>query len=422
MKHLIKRKDGQFVIIAAVIVAMMMISLSVLLHEAATYYTHEPWDEYVGLIGNIQLNFNRLMEISLANYTLNETTTILDQSLSQWKNDLGEIYPGQGVYVDYTLIGTGLSKTWGTNSAYSSATAQLCVDINSIGLKGYQINGQVSLNVKVQPQPGFDQIELIITREDNVLVYGLTVANFVIESTPPLSIIRVDEHYDESNVLVYTITCSDTIPSEYTLTVCDPRGITLECGPSSEPPSPTQSPTPSPSPSSSPTPSPSPTPTPGPSQTISLYPMEAGSRSQLRKNGDNKNWKCVDEQSLDSDNTYVNTFSTSYRTDTYATQDSIITNGTINFVVVHVTCRYTWVGTGGETCTVLSVGGTSYSGSNVQLTSSYERTSTTYLANPAGGNWTWSAINSLQCGVSLRAAGGAEARCTQVLIEVNYTP
>jgi hypothetical protein len=424
MRRLMKRKDGQFVIIAAVIVAMMMISLSVLLNEAATYYTHEPWDEYVGLIGNLKIDFRRLMEISLANYTKNQTVSILDQNLGRWQDDLSEIYPGQGIHVDYVLSGTGLSKVWGCRSSYSKADAELSVDISSIGLKGYQIDGEVSLNVEVQPvDPGSDQVELRITRENSALVYGLVIDNFAIASNPPVNITRVDEHYDEANVLVYTITCDSVIPDDFTVGLWDQRGIAVSCGPSETPASPTPPPTPSPTPSPTPTttPEPSPTPTPPPSQTLRLYPSSDGSFSDLRKNGANKNWKCVDDDPYDADTTYVNTFSTTYRTDTYVVQDADI-NGTINFVRVYVTCRYTWVGTGGETCTVLRISGASYAGSNIPLTTEYQSTSTLYFNNPAGGAWTWADVNNLQCGVSLRAAGGAEARCTQVCVEVNYTP
>ncbi len=414
MKSIIKRKDGQFVIIAALLVAIMMISLTTLLHEAATYYTHEPWDEYVGLIGNVELSFTRLLEISLANYTQNQTLTILNDNLAQWQNDLPQIYPGRGVYVDYVLTDEdGLDESWATVSSFSRASADLFIDISSIGLSGYSISSEVSLNVEVQIiGPESDQVELVITRENNVLVDGLGIDNFAILSDPSREIIRVDDHYNETNVLVYTITCDGVIPGDFLIEVQDKRGVKVVCGPDEALPPP---------PSPSPTPEPTTTPTPPLLETHTLYPIEDGYLKDLRKNGANKNWNCVnDYPTHDGDDTFVNTFSTVYESDTYYVNHSSY-SGTIDSVTVYVTCRYTW-GTGGEACTVLRVSGSYYYGADVILTSGYQTSSTTYATNPAGGDWTWAAIEELQCGVSLRGAGGGEARCTQVYVVVRYTP
>ena len=57
-------------------VAIMIITIGTLIHRATTYYKHEPWEEYLTLIGNIEVNSHRLVELSLTNYTqpLFETT------------------------------------------------------------------------------------------------------------------------------------------------------------------------------------------------------------------------------------------------------------------------------------------------------------------------------------------------------------
>jgi hypothetical protein len=115
----------------------------------------------------------------------------------------------------------------------------------------------------------------------------------------------------------------------------------------------------------------------------------------------------------------------SFTIDTYATEDASV-SGTINSVTVWIRARH-YLGGGdtstGYACTVLRSGTTNYQGDSITLTNSYNVYSTVYYTNPAGGAWTWSAINALQCGVGLtRTSGGGEARCTQVWIEVNYTP
>ena len=69
MRRLIVQKRGQFVIIAVLMIALMIISIAPLLHRTVTYYKHEPWEEYLALIGSIELNSERLVTLSPVSYT-----------------------------------------------------------------------------------------------------------------------------------------------------------------------------------------------------------------------------------------------------------------------------------------------------------------------------------------------------------------
>ena len=69
MRKLIRNKKGQFVIIAFLLMAIMIISMGAIIHRAGTYYKHEPWEEYLTLISDIEVNSRRLVELSLVNYT-----------------------------------------------------------------------------------------------------------------------------------------------------------------------------------------------------------------------------------------------------------------------------------------------------------------------------------------------------------------
>lgn len=56
--------------------------------------------------------------------------------------------------------------------------------------------------------------------------------------------------------------------------------------------------------------------------------------------------------------------------------------------------------------------------------SSWETVSEEWAVNPADSEaWEWADIDALQIGVSIvRGAAGTEAQCTQVYVEVDYTP
>ena len=160
------------------------------------------------------------------------------------------------------------------------------------------------------------------------------------------------------------------------------------------------------------------------STTIKLFPMGDGNYRDLSYFGDTRNWRCVDEQTADDDTTYVyrSSSSSNYIRDTYATQDTSA-SGTINSVTIYIRCRYSGGSATPNARTVVRISGTDYVGTDIILTTSWATYSTTYTTNPAGGAWTWAAINALECGVDLRRTiGGGEVRCTQVYIEVNYTP
>jgi hypothetical protein len=169
----------------------------------------------------------------------------------------------------------------------------------------------------------------------------------------------------------------------------------------------------------------------GQAQTLTLRPENSGSTTQLSRYGDSiANWRCVDDiGSGDGSSTYVyDADQGDYDTDTYNTQNHGSATGIINNVTVYIRC----IRSGSTACygkAAIRVGSTNYYGTENTLSSSWTVYSATFNTNPAGGIWgtNWDAIDSLQCGVSLNSGdtyGGTTsyARCTQVWVEVNYTP
>jgi hypothetical protein len=130
-------------------------------------------------------------------------------------------------------------------------------------------------------------------------------------------------------------------------------------------------------------------------------------------------WDKVDEVSPDEDATYVYNFD-DYLRDLYNLGAPGVT-GTINWVQVWVRCRYE--SAQGYAKTAIKTNGVAYDGSEVAVGSSYADYGTQYNTNPQTGSaWTWTQINALQAGVSLKGAGkGAGAHCTQVYVIIDYT-
>ena len=119
------------------------------------------------------------------------------------------------------------------------------------------------------------------------------------------------------------------------------------------------------------------------------------------------------ETNSDCDSTYVYTDHSSELSDIYTAQNSGITTGTIQRITVHVMAR---VSDGsGIVREYIRISGTDYSNPNTHsLTRNYSEYEHA---------WTWSDIDSLECGVGLSQSGSSgSARCTQVWVVVSYFP
>ncbi|MEM3551299.1 MAG: hypothetical protein QXV01_09450, partial [Candidatus Bathyarchaeia archaeon] len=205
MKKLLKGRNGQFVIIAVLMIAIMIISIGALMHRAVTYYRHEPWEEYLALIGNIELNSKRLVELSLANYSFTLNQDILKSNLEKWSVDVSKIYLGRGVTLNYSLAsgyynvyGTpiyynlGLNHSWWKPNSFTAANATFTLDIASIGLQAYKFTAKTSLKLmnaskltrmavkSSEPTRYIYTINVTVTDENNNPITSLRKENFII--------------------------------------------------------------------------------------------------------------------------------------------------------------------------------------------------------------------------------------------------
>jgi hypothetical protein len=141
-------------------------------------------------------------------------------------------------------------------------------------------------------------------------------------------------------------------------------------------------------------------------------------------------WDKVDEASSDGDSTYVETSNWEFLEDLYNIGNHSTGSGTINYVRVYMVAKATGTRIDRESVYVqIKTNGTEYDGSLEWLTTSYATYSYQWNDNPQSGNpWTWDEVDNLQAGVGLRAPTGSGgpagrySRCTQVYVEVNYTP
>lgn len=211
-----REKRGQFVIIAVMLIAIMIVSIGALMHGAITYYKHEPWQEYSTLVGDIEINSRRIVELSLATYTNPpKDGSILKYNLEKWQDDLQVIYPSSGISLNAFDYALGLSP----DSSKPAANAVFALNISSIGLKGYTFSVEAFLELKIGSASTPYNLTATVTSETGEPVKGLGRDNFRINGTAPTAVTPVYE----GNTLVYKIVCHANSLS--LVEVWDQRGI-----------------------------------------------------------------------------------------------------------------------------------------------------------------------------------------------------
>jgi len=241
MKTLLNQNKGQFVIIASLMIALMIVSIGFLMHKTVTYYKHEPWEEYLTILDSIKLGSRRIVEISLANYTQTQDNTILLLNLQQWSRDIQKIFPGYGVSLNYSLANTtynvlgttinyslGLNTTWQQRASHSIANATFTLNVTAIGLTGYKYAITTLLNLTILDVNTVDnEITVIVKKENEIPVNDLDASNFQVLNSngTSINISSVSSNYDETYALVYIIKCEEQLTTPLTVNVWDSRGI-----------------------------------------------------------------------------------------------------------------------------------------------------------------------------------------------------
>jgi len=242
-----KHRKGQFIIIAVLMIAIMMISLGGVLYSAVTYYKRERWEEYLGIIDHVKIGCSRLVEIGLANYTLTLNNTILRDNLIQWQSDLKKVYPGYGIILNFSLTeglhpvygenityNLGLASRWYSNSSFSAAKVTFTMNITSVGLTGYEFTASAFLRVKLLEAVYIDSKEktwtilLTVDREELMPVTNLQKASLSVSLDNQSKDFSFSRYYNSTyNSFVYQLICSgiQSPPTSTMVIVTDSRGI-----------------------------------------------------------------------------------------------------------------------------------------------------------------------------------------------------
>jgi len=225
----------------------MIISIGTIMYSTVTYFKHERWQEYLMVIDNIELGSRRVVELSLANYTmLNGTNNqILVNNLNNWRTNLTQAYPGFGAALTHSFANSsyyaygvninysyGLASLWNNETSFSAANVTFALDMSSVGLVGYKFMVSTFLEVRIF-SANWSSNELVsdlaVYEEGLTPITNLDESDFSIKdannSTIPIS--SLSRRYDTSYGPIYRIYCTNvtTDPISAQVTVTDARNI-----------------------------------------------------------------------------------------------------------------------------------------------------------------------------------------------------
>jgi len=244
--RLVKEKKGQFIIIAALMMAIMIISISSITYSSVTYFKHERWEEYVVLVDSIKTGTSRVMEISLANYTRTLNSMVLNNNLGNWSNDAKRAYPGFGVILTYTPrqgseqvyglrinYNKGLNYSWYQKTAFSAANTSLSLSLASVGLTGYNFISsaflkETILDAKWKQTDKILYIYVSVEKEDLNPVTNLKRENFSLQIDGPSRDFAFSRYFSSTyNRFIYELRRDQVTSKPFlvTVTATDPRGI-----------------------------------------------------------------------------------------------------------------------------------------------------------------------------------------------------
>ncbi len=241
--RLTRNRKGQFIIIAAMLLSIMIVSVSTVIYGTVTYYRQERWEEYVTVVDSIRAASNNLLRVGLANYTQTLNPNVTRDFFNQWIRDVRSAYPAFGVdvgcvlgngmhlaYGENIIYNLGLARSWGQPASYSASNATVSVDVASVGLTGYNFSSHLFLKMRILRATWNSTSQLVVyvsvDKEGPEQVVGLQASNFRL--TGVNQTLTVKRYYSDTyKRFIYTLRASSvsSLPSSVEVTLTDSRSI-----------------------------------------------------------------------------------------------------------------------------------------------------------------------------------------------------
>jgi hypothetical protein len=228
---------GQFSIIAALLVAVVLVASVMTTYSAIRYNPVQGQPQILSAVDETNQALKQLLGFTVGYYgsvlkvTGNVTYAqqLAAKYLGSGLTNVGDIKPEWGLSLNITDL--KLSANWFTNKSYSQGTMQVTYDLNGLGITGISYSASSRLDVQVSSSNSTTQAQFkILTDNDeplinlgtnNIKFYRYVYGNLTWEFSVPTNIIS---HGDGTYIVDLP---SGVASNSYVVQVEDTRGISV---------------------------------------------------------------------------------------------------------------------------------------------------------------------------------------------------
>jgi hypothetical protein len=176
-------KKGQFTIIAALLVAVVLIAAVMTTYSAIRYSSLQDQPQVLSAIDEINLALKQILGFTVGYYgsvlkvTGNSSyaRTLATNYLRSGLDNIGDIRPEWGPSFNVTTL--ALSTNWFTNTSYSSGNATVKYDLAGLGVYGMSYSASSRLDVLILNSNSTSQACLSIFKDENEPLINLGKQN-----------------------------------------------------------------------------------------------------------------------------------------------------------------------------------------------------------------------------------------------------
>lgn len=236
MKCLKMNKKGQFSIIAALFVAVILVSSVMVTYSAIRYNSNPDQPQITSAVDETNLALKQVLGFTVgyygsilqvtgnSSYAYAHSSSYLDSGLVNIVN----MNPQWGTSFDNTSLSLGTN--WFTNSSYSQGNLNVTYALTGLGVSGIAYSVSCQLAVQISPSFSNNQVCLTVIQDQNMPVVGLGLSNFKFylyrDSNSTWAMINpLDEPTPSSNGTYHIDVPSGINPQSFMIQVKDSRGI-----------------------------------------------------------------------------------------------------------------------------------------------------------------------------------------------------
>ncbi len=229
---------GQFSIIAALLVAIVLVASVTATYAAIRYSPIQDQPQILSAIDETNLALKQILGFTVGYYgSVMQVTgnssyaqTLATKYLDSGLENVADIKPEWGA--SFNVANLSLGTNWFTNASYSQANLNVTYDLTGLGICGIAYTASCRLDVQINPSSSNNQVSLTVVKDENTPVVGLSMSSFKFYlyeynnlswamANPP------DEPASSSNGTYIIDIPSGINPQGFAIQVQDTRGITV---------------------------------------------------------------------------------------------------------------------------------------------------------------------------------------------------